>query len=78
MVPCSEKSGLCNLEKANQFCQQKYPDMISGIIILTQIRIKHGSIPPTLADIIYRSFQAKFSHLVRKFSHMNALFTCVI
>ena len=34
--------------------------------------------PPTLADIIYWSFQAKFSRLVRKFSNMNALLTCVI
>ena len=25
MAPCSVKSGLCNLEKANQFCQQEYP-----------------------------------------------------
>ena len=34
--------------------------------------------PASLTDIIYCSFQAKFSRLVRKFSNMNALFTCVI
>ena len=40
--------------------------------------LKHGSMPPTLADIVYCSLQTKFSRLVRKFSNMNALFTCVI
>ena len=34
--------------------------------------------PASFADIIYCSFQAKFSRLVSKFSNMNALFTCVI
>ena len=34
--------------------------------------------PASLGDIICCSFQAKFSRLVRKFSNMNALFTCVI
>ena len=34
--------------------------------------------PASLADIICCSFQAKFSRLVRKFSNLNALFTCVI
>ena len=34
--------------------------------------------PASLDDIICCSFQAKFSPLVRKFSNMNALFTCVI
>ena len=32
----------------------------------------------SLADIICCSFQTKFSRLVRKFSNINALFTCVI
>ena len=34
--------------------------------------------PASLTDIIYCSFLAKFSRLVRKFSNMDALFTCVI
>ena len=34
--------------------------------------------PASLTDIIYCSFQAKFSRLVPKFSNVNVLFTCVI